>query len=495
MVYQLVPLPSLFMSSWKEPLQDLRQLELLGDVRLLSISEELRDLVRTNDVLDGSAKAVLTEDASVLENHIQFLDNLKTRISAARDHAEHCFLWRRSALSPVRSLPDDVLIEIFKLVGSYSYGLSGFTKAHFTHPHISGARTISQVSRRWREVVVSTPALWAKFSIDLQKKVELRQGKYRDSVQMWLDRVGAHPLQLKVSMERFSDIEEDDHQRYKARRQAFYSSVIAPLREAKTQGISLELQLPVRVQTSVEFVGDALYSLGHRITRLNFRDNDLEDGRRCLESLDMPKKSCIVLTKLSVDAAYAHLLPLIRAPNLKKLHLTCAYLDTFSPTICSFLVDSPNLEVLKVKPGAINGSMSWHLISTPSEDGHSIGGALKRLPNLKKMIISNQLSNLVVFLTFLKSINVSLPDNEAILPQLHVLELRPYPEWARRPWIRNVSEVLWQAVQSFKDKSSPLKVVRLGSTCRTEDAENEVERLRQRSAVYGIEVDAAFHVW
>jgi hypothetical protein len=463
------------------------------DIRLLCLPKELQNLIRTDGHLDNHTKALLTKDVSLLRACIQTLADSNEDMFGVRALAERSLLWRLSALSPVRSLPTDVLKDIFVIVVKSDRLEQAFEKIRFNYAHASRARILSQVSHRWRDVAVSTSALWVKLSIDLRENIERRLKKCCDGIQIWLDCVGAQPLELRIGLGGFPDIEEGDHQRYEARRQAFYSSVIGPLLKAKTQRISLELKVSVCVQTSVELVGDALHSLGHLLTRLSVQDDDVEGDRDSLQSLDMAKKSCLALTELFLYADYAHLLPCIRAPNLKELHLIHTRLDAFAPAICSFLDDSPKLKVLKVNPSTVWGSSIWPINATPNKDGQSIGGVLRRLPKLKRMLIVGNLSDLVDFLVFVKNLNTGLSDGETILPRLEVLELQSYPGWARLPWIHNVAEVLWKAIRSLKDMSSPLKTVVLRRIIRTEDEEHEIERLRGRSATCDVEIRACFH--
>jgi hypothetical protein len=197
------------METWGDPSDNIRHVfEGFDDGRLLHKSEQIQHLAMSNDVLDSSQRMTLAQDVSTLENHVQLLKDLEEYIPERRAHAQQCLQWHRCALSPIRSLSSDVLAEIFKFsVQLDQPQIMGFTKQHFCYPHTSLPRTLSQVCRHWRAIAVSTSALWTNFTIDLEKGVEFRHKKYRDSIQMWLERAGTQPITLRLV---FDSNDDDD---------------------------------------------------------------------------------------------------------------------------------------------------------------------------------------------------------------------------------------------------------------------------------------------
>jgi hypothetical protein len=138
---------------WSEPPLDLHQIEAFDDERLSSIPEQFQDLVKTNDFLEISQKSRLAQDVSLLEEHIQYLDELESYILKRKDHLKRCLFWRRLAISPVRSLPNDVLAEIFTIVvKSDASGRMGFTEHHFEEMHVTASNpqpNVPSLERDW----------------------------------------------------------------------------------------------------------------------------------------------------------------------------------------------------------------------------------------------------------------------------------------------------------------------------------------------------------
>lgn len=99
---------------------------------------------------------------------------------------------RDSATQTIAHLPDEILVYIFRFLGSI---------ARFFHPEdwdngLSGAFTFSQVCQRWRSLSLSTPSLWAAPFFENQSTVTL------ELVEMMLQRVGSHqPLYIRATLD------------------------------------------------------------------------------------------------------------------------------------------------------------------------------------------------------------------------------------------------------------------------------------------------------
>ncbi|KAF7357477.1 F-box domain-containing protein [Mycena sanguinolenta] len=112
--------------------------------------------------------------------------SLKSRISALielRDSERACVLALRYLVSPIRTLPVELLAKIFDLAieGGYRY---------ITHAH-----RISQVCSHWRQVALGTPRLWTRYlDVNLYDKGE----NAADGLKAWLAR--SAPLPLSISL-------------------------------------------------------------------------------------------------------------------------------------------------------------------------------------------------------------------------------------------------------------------------------------------------------
>ncbi|KAF9054555.1 hypothetical protein BJ165DRAFT_1312010, partial [Panaeolus papilionaceus] len=66
-------------------------------------------------------------------------------------------------LSPIRTVPDDVLREIF--TRTMQFGPEGTIASH--RERHAPSTILTRVCQRWREVALSTPALWCKILITI----------------------------------------------------------------------------------------------------------------------------------------------------------------------------------------------------------------------------------------------------------------------------------------------------------------------------------------
>ncbi|KAK0437698.1 hypothetical protein EV421DRAFT_1679435, partial [Armillaria borealis] len=113
---------------------------------------DLRELV------DESKSALATLDQQIIEAR-QALDSLIQKQQIIQSDIEDA----KKLLHPMRSIPDDVLTEIF---------LDCVARA-FESPDSLDLRnspwTLSYVSRRWRDLSLSLPQLWTSITVDFRK--------------------------------------------------------------------------------------------------------------------------------------------------------------------------------------------------------------------------------------------------------------------------------------------------------------------------------------
>ncbi|KAK0243708.1 hypothetical protein EDD85DRAFT_976530 [Armillaria nabsnona] len=91
----------------------------------------------------------------------------------------------KSALHPIRSIPDSILREIFMLCVK---GWDDFVAATTVHDSLDSRHppwTLSQVSHHWRHVALSTPQLWSSISLNFNA-----HQSYRDL--FWSFKFGIH---------------------------------------------------------------------------------------------------------------------------------------------------------------------------------------------------------------------------------------------------------------------------------------------------------------
>lgn len=92
----------------------------------------------------------------------------------------------------MNELPLEVISEIFLQCLSY-------TGTHFVHGRrFSSPHVLSQVSRPWRNIALSTPALWSSLSIVYDRLV-LRP--HISLIKLWISRSGSVPLSFSIKVD------------------------------------------------------------------------------------------------------------------------------------------------------------------------------------------------------------------------------------------------------------------------------------------------------
>ncbi|KAJ6466300.1 hypothetical protein C8R45DRAFT_1021225 [Mycena sanguinolenta] len=112
------------------------------------------------------------------ESKIISLDSQISALVELRDSQRTCILALRYIISPIRTLPVELLAEIFDL-------------AIRNHTHIDDTHRISQVCSHWRQVAHRTPRLWTR-----SLTVDSRKEDYADGLKTWLARSAPLPLPI-----------------------------------------------------------------------------------------------------------------------------------------------------------------------------------------------------------------------------------------------------------------------------------------------------------
>ncbi|THU88163.1 hypothetical protein K435DRAFT_730149, partial [Dendrothele bispora CBS 962.96] len=116
------------------------------------------------------------------------LEELRRRKSEIQRYSDE----RRNLLSPIRKLPIEILGEIF----ATSCSDNGLSIAAFPEGRISAPTlALSHVCFLWRKVILSTPSLWARMSVDF---VHAEKERARSLVELYLTRSRPAPLTCKL---------------------------------------------------------------------------------------------------------------------------------------------------------------------------------------------------------------------------------------------------------------------------------------------------------
>ncbi|KAL0067807.1 hypothetical protein AAF712_005247 [Marasmius tenuissimus] len=127
------------------------------------------------------------------------LDEEISRLKADRERLQAFVNKHNTLLSPIRRLSTDMLIEIFTQCLPEGFPTRDITQAPLL---------LTRVCRSWREMALETPKLWDTIHINLPIPLnESDQGRYnlllharKDGLESWLERSGAMPINVSVSM-------------------------------------------------------------------------------------------------------------------------------------------------------------------------------------------------------------------------------------------------------------------------------------------------------
>lgn len=158
------------------------------------------DLFNKNDALSPTESQQIQSTLSVVHNDLWRINNEISRVQAElhnlmrnRDLLRASHDRQRLLLSPVRSIPPEILAHIFMALAGHELGQLVFpSRKHILLP--------GQICRYWREVAISTPSLWASLSFDLHPEYFLREMEMGTT---WLARTGEYPLTLQIRNSRY----------------------------------------------------------------------------------------------------------------------------------------------------------------------------------------------------------------------------------------------------------------------------------------------------
>ncbi|KAF5378636.1 hypothetical protein D9757_009520 [Collybiopsis confluens] len=136
-------------------------------------SERFQALRTSNDGLSVDEKRIFNEFVGdgrsklpALDARIALVEKLLGDLKKAKNELETALTEQKELLHPMRSLPDDVLVEIFKHgSGIYNNPESLFRSRWHSLDVSSAPWMYGHVSRRWRETSINTPVLWTRVKI------------------------------------------------------------------------------------------------------------------------------------------------------------------------------------------------------------------------------------------------------------------------------------------------------------------------------------------
>ncbi|KAJ6510393.1 hypothetical protein C8R45DRAFT_387641 [Mycena sanguinolenta] len=134
---------------------------------------------------------------TALQNEIAALESRLAALVELRDRECATCAALRSLIAPIRTLPVELLAEIFELTIDLNQDR--------VHPlryalHVRDAFRVSQVCCQWRHIATGTPRLWTRpFMVNFRQKRDLKENEmYADGLQTWLARSAPLPVPINI---------------------------------------------------------------------------------------------------------------------------------------------------------------------------------------------------------------------------------------------------------------------------------------------------------
>ncbi|KAJ7886746.1 hypothetical protein B0H13DRAFT_2043911 [Mycena leptocephala] len=137
----------------------------------------------------------LKELGSLIAQQKLYLDELE------RDRVEVEHQLFATATFPIEQLPIEITTEIFLRIPVFKH----FLNANPSYSTTPAPLAVASVCRSWREIALSTPALWSKLDFEITRRGDPDVAERY--LRRWLDRAASRPLSLGFSLGR--DVGED----------------------------------------------------------------------------------------------------------------------------------------------------------------------------------------------------------------------------------------------------------------------------------------------
>ncbi|KAJ7581434.1 hypothetical protein C8J56DRAFT_895852 [Mycena floridula] len=146
-------------------------------------------------LLTAAERAHINQLLDTSNDEISRLSAAIDKLVLERERLQSNVASYRAILAPIRLLPEDMLREIFvSCLPSNKAASTAITDA----PLLLG-----RICRSWREIALSTPALWASIHVRFPFKTgtnSLRAQRLCDEAHAWIARSGTCPLTIRVTM-------------------------------------------------------------------------------------------------------------------------------------------------------------------------------------------------------------------------------------------------------------------------------------------------------
>ena len=154
-------------------------------------SAEIHKFFRTTTSDKATVSQFLQDVDSEMANYQAEINRLKTAILMAenkRDRLKQAAELYKPLISPIYVMPPEILTAIFTFVCE---------KHVFSSRHPLAAIKLSMVYGRWKDIVFSTPSLWASIAIDFDNGTRDVHG-INQITMLFLERSKAAPLRLSL---------------------------------------------------------------------------------------------------------------------------------------------------------------------------------------------------------------------------------------------------------------------------------------------------------
>ncbi|KAH8813953.1 hypothetical protein DL96DRAFT_508532 [Flagelloscypha sp. PMI_526] len=319
----------------------------------------------------------------VVDRNISDLDMLVNQLgkalrAATLSRTQHLeFSQRyREAVSPVRQVPDDILTHVFKIFVVSQNGALG--EGSFIN--VGPSMILSHVNRRWRNVALHTPSIWAVISICVGDSFK---GSLFILLQTWITRSGASPLSIDLSISAVHhtpqhrtllDMLIQQSHRWKEvlleLPHGLYQSSSFPITRPTAQLVSVHLNVPASSQSSV-FHTDGLFSATPSLRHVNIRNFSFSSNTfqwstikylRIEQSWHMAQTTLLEALQLSVSLeTFILVAPLFHHSPTTDISVTVHNLRTLQIHGNWAILDSlttPLLEILHLQRGSSGSSHS-----------------------------------------------------------------------------------------------------------------------------------------
>ncbi|KAF7985150.1 hypothetical protein HWV62_7716 [Athelia sp. TMB] len=141
----------------------------------------------------GDIKTILLDvhrDLRTLDDALKDLQDIQDQLSKKRQELLAFSTEHRSAISPMRRMPAELLAEIFRHMTTIT-SVNDYNRVSA----IQEATLPTHICRRWRDIAISIPALWSNISVRIARRDNLPS---LTRAQTWISRTAGYPLSVQL---------------------------------------------------------------------------------------------------------------------------------------------------------------------------------------------------------------------------------------------------------------------------------------------------------